>query len=167
MYIHAFQSLIWNEMVSRRIAMFGIQLCEGDLIFVDSTDSNTEVLDEDIICDEEATEGFEPPSEKAEKGNTFNPIVIALNKIINMVMVYGDFLVDEAEEAKNDLTHFQTMVRPLTKDDIESNKYTIFDILLPLPGHDVTYPANECAEWYEERLKKENLSSEKLKQKQK
>lgn len=75
MYIHAYQSLIWNEMVSRRISTFGLQLCEGDLVFVDSTDLNTEVLDEDISCDEEASEEQEQPSEKVEKGNALNPIV--------------------------------------------------------------------------------------------
>lgn len=129
MYIHAYQSLIWNEMVSRRIAKFGLKLCEGDLVLVDATESNAEVLDEEIVCDEDATEEIDEP-------------------VVN-------------------LSRFQTMVKPLTKSDIESNKYTIFDIVLPLPGHDITYPANECAKWYEERLEKDDLSSEKLKQKQK
>lgn len=81
-YIHAYQSLIWNEMVSRRIATFGLQLCEGDLVFVDSTDLNTELLDEDISSDEEAVEELEQSFEKAEKGNAFNSIVYLLNEII-------------------------------------------------------------------------------------
>lgn len=70
-YIHAYQSLIWNEMVSRRISTFGMQLCDGDLVFVNSTGSNTEVLDEDISGDEGAVEELEQPSEKAENGNAF------------------------------------------------------------------------------------------------
>lgn len=34
-------------------------------------------------------------------------------------------------------------VRPLSQEEAESGKYTIFDIVLPSPGYDVQYPANE------------------------
>lgn len=59
-------------MVSRRISTFGLQLCEGDLVYEDSSDSNPEVLDEDVSCDEDAVDEVEPPSEeKTNKGNVF------------------------------------------------------------------------------------------------
>jgi tRNA pseudouridine13 synthase len=38
--------------------------------------------------------------------------------------------------------------RPLTASEAESGQYTIFDVVLPLPGFDVEYPANACGEWY-------------------
>lgn len=136
MYIHSYQSLVWNEMVSRRIATNGLQLCKGDLVLVDSSNTNIDNIDidDDIEADEDKTE---------ENTQT------------------------ESNEQTPEISRFQSMVKPLTKADIESNKYTIFDIVLPLPGHDITYPSNECAKWYEERLKQDDLSSEKLKRKQK
>lgn len=133
MYIHAYQSLIWNEMVSRRIATYGLQLCEGDLVLVDE-DATNEIIDDVVEDDDE------------KKDETLD--------------------TDDTNESAN-TSRFQGMVKPLTKADIESNKYTIFDIVLPLPGHDITYPSNECAQWYEERLKQDDLSSEKLKTKHK
>lgn len=90
--------------------------------------------------------------------------------------VIEDIEVNElAPDAQNDVaeptdevqSRFKTMVRPLTAADIESGKFTVFDVVLPLPGHDITYPANDCARWYEERLAQDDLSSEKLKQKHK
>lgn len=137
MYIHSYQSLIWNEMVSRRISVNGLNLCEGDLVLVDSNDSNIENIDED-------------------DGN----VEIDDDKDMDSM----DF---EDNQQTSDVSRFRTMVKPLTKLDIESKKYTIFDIVLPLPGHDITYPSNDCAQWYEDRLKQDNLSSEKLKLKQK
>lgn len=54
-----------------------------------------------------------------------------------------DILDDEAkgeEDEVNDLnaeSKFQAMVRPLTKEDIDSKTFTIYDIVLPLPGYDI------------------------------
>lgn len=134
MYIHAYQSLIWNEMVSRRIAKFGLQVCEGDLVY-SSEDENvaTEVIDDEtaIVEDEDVDDST------------------------------GETNLGSSEQQRS------SEVKIVTKADIESNSYTIFDVILPLPGHDVMYPGNECAEWYKERLAKDGLSSETLKQKNK
>ena len=32
MYLHAYQSFIWNEATSKRLALFGLKTCIGDLI---------------------------------------------------------------------------------------------------------------------------------------
>lgn len=32
MYIHSYQSLVWNTMVSRRIEAYGLKPAEGDLV---------------------------------------------------------------------------------------------------------------------------------------
>lgn len=134
MYIHAYQSLIWNEMVSRRIAKFGLQVCEGDLVY-SSDDGNaiTEVIDDEtaIIEDDDAEDANDENNQEAT-----NPQRTSDVKIV-------------------------------TKSDIDSNSYSIFDVILPLPGYDVAYPANDCAEWYKERLAKDELTSEKLKLKNK
>lgn len=132
MYIHAYQSLIWNEIVSRRIAAHGLELCEGDLVYVDTMGICEDHIDDDAI-------------EMNDDGNNEQP-----------------------ENANTDqASRFKAMVKPLTQADIDSKKYSIFDVVLPLPGHDITYPSNECGQWYEDRLKRDGLSSELLKRKQK
>lgn len=32
MYIHSYQSVVWNTMVSRRIEAFGLKAVEGDIV---------------------------------------------------------------------------------------------------------------------------------------
>lgn len=54
-------------------------------------------------------------------------------------------------------------VKVLTIDDLPN--YTIYDIVLPLPGFDVTYPDNVQREWYRELLEKDGLDLEMTKQK--
>lgn len=78
-------------------------------------------------------------------------------------------IIDDNIEDENEVVEetkestFKGMVRPLTKEDVESGKFTIFDIVLALPGFDITYPTNSIGNLYEEMLADDELSSEKLK----
>jgi tRNA pseudouridine13 synthase len=56
-------------------------------------------------------------------------------------------------------------VKVLTADDV--SKYTIHDIVLPIPGFNVKYPENECLEWFKEMFAKDGLTLESLKQSEK
>lgn len=150
MYIHAYQSLVWNEIVSKRINKYGLNLQQGDLVFVEpvSVSSKTSINVEE--CADEALDFIRTFDDDVEDD--------------------GAASEDEAEDneiTSDEISRFRTMVKPLTVEDISSGKYTIFDVVLPLPGHDITYPSNDCSKWFEERLAKDGLSSELLKQKQK
>lgn len=140
MYVHSYQSLIWNEVASKRIKL-GMQLLPGDLVYVnneknsDSAPEPKELMYDDGIL-------FDDDDGEEEKPN-------------------------EDLTSQEETSVFKNMVKPLTPDDIASGKYSIFDVVLPLPGHDISYPTNKSGQWYIDRLAVDNLSSEKLKSKQK
>lgn len=98
MYVHAYQSYIWNTVASKRIELFGLQVVEGDLIIAEKQETKVEV---------------------DETGEAF-----------------------EEDVASNDFVR----ARPLTKEDVESGKYSIYDIVLPMPGFDIVYPSNKQLE---------------------
>lgn len=56
-------------------------------------------------------------------------------------------------------------VKALTEADLE--KYTIFDVIMPLPGHDVSYPGGELGEKYREFLRLDGLDPDNFVRKQK
>lgn len=140
MYIHAYQSLVWNEIASKRVKL-GLNVLAGDLVYTDENknDAEEETPPEDVDL-------LHSPEEENDEDTEEN---------------------NKEKPPTEEVSRFKTMVRPLTEEDIKSDKFSIFDVVLPLPGHDITYPSNECGKWYEERLAIDELSSEKLKQKQK
>lgn len=122
--------------MSRRIKEWGMTLHEGDLVFVDKEISDNTEQSTDF--DDVNLENCEDDCEKEET-------------------------TEEDENEK--ISQQKGLAKVLSKEDIDSGKYTIKDLVLPLPGHDILYPDNECLNWYNEYLNESELSSDKLKQK--
>ncbi|KAH8327601.1 hypothetical protein KR074_002431, partial [Drosophila pseudoananassae] len=140
LYPHAYQSFIFNRIASKRIKEFGLKLIPGDLVYVEDLPTQPEEKEE-VNEEEVAGESTDDLSESAP-----------------------DAVEEDAIEEES---IFKRKVRPLTEEDIASGKFKITDVVLPLPGHDITYPGNQCREWYEEMLAEEGLTSEMLKHKDK
>lgn len=113
MYVHAYQSLVWNFAVGERWKLYGDKVAEGDLVLVN--------------------EFKDQPSAPTA------PEVDADGEVI--VLPEPD---DSAPSASDDFLR----ARALTAEEAASGKYSVFDIVLPLPGFDIVYPANEMTEFY-------------------
>lgn len=114
MYVHAYQSLVWNVMAGLRWVEYGAKVIEGDLVLISehANQKNASVKPAEVDDDGEAVV---QPDEEDRATNT-------------------DDLFERA--------------RAVTKEEADSRKYSIFDVVLPTPGYDILYPANEMAEHY-------------------
>lgn len=60
LYIHAFQSFVWNKIVSKRIKEFGLQPTVGDLVLLDKEQLNgSSTVKEDVTEDTETDDDLE------------------------------------------------------------------------------------------------------------
>ena len=116
MYVHAYQSLVWNFAAGERWRLHGDKVVEGDLVIVQEH------------RDKEKAEAAEPAS-----------TVDADGEII--IVPQGEDSAYAAEDAV-------TRARALTAEEAASGKYSIFDVVLPQPGFDINYPANEMTDFY-------------------
>lgn len=114
MYVHAYQSLVWNMVAGQRRRLHGGSVVEGDLVLVS----------------EHAEAEQEPEEDEDENGE----VIIRPAK-------------DDSAAALDD--KFER-ARPLSKAEAASGKFTIFDVVLPLPGFDVQYPPNAIGEYYKD-----------------
>ena len=121
MYVHAYQSLVWNSAASERWKRFGSSVIEGDLVLVDDHTDKTEDLTKAADVDDDGEAIVLP----ATDDRATNP----------------DDMFERA--------------RALTKEEAESGKYTIFDIVLPTPGYDITYPSNDIGIFYKDFMASE------------
>ncbi|KAI0023197.1 pseudouridine synthase [Xylariomycetidae sp. FL0641] len=117
MYVHAYQSLVWNFAASQRWEMFGPKVVKGDLILVES---DSDAVKKEAVREEVAEEDIH--------------------------LLEGDDSVDAPAPGMT--------VHTLTEDEANSGKYSIFDIVLPSPGWDVTYPSNEIGQFYTDFMAK-------------
>lgn len=122
MYSHAYQSYVWNHVVSARIRM-GATVLEGDLVLIQP---DTKL---DAAMDEVDQDGEIVVNLSAEKSTTGRP--------------------REGEEFAR--------ARPLSKEEAESGKYSMRDVVLPTPGWDVVYPQNGLLEVYKSVMKEHGL----------
>lgn len=124
MYVHAYQSLVWNTAVSARWKSHGHTVLPGDLVLVtEHPDPNTTV-----------------DNNKSKVDQDGEPIVAA-----------------EASDRAYTTDEIFTRARALTESELASSdcKITIFDIVLPTPGYDILYPANDSANIYKDFMASE------------
>jgi tRNA pseudouridine13 synthase len=113
MYVHAYQSFVWNMVASERWSRYGSTVVAGDLVIIDRRAEKLAALDE---VDENGEVVIHPAGEE--------------------VAVSHDDIFERA--------------RPLTAEEASSGRYTIFDIVLPMPGYDIEYPNNEIGNFYKD-----------------
>lgn len=113
MYVHAYQSLVWNTAASERWARHGDKVIKGDLIIIDNQAKK-------------AAEGHEVD----ESGE------VVVRPAVDDFAVTHDDIYQRA--------------RPLTSEEAESGKYSIYDVVLPTPGYDIEYPDNDIGDYYKE-----------------
>ncbi|CEN62586.1 hypothetical protein ASPCAL09219 [Aspergillus calidoustus] len=121
MYVHAYQSLVWNLAVGERWRLYGDRAVEGDLV---------------LVHEHRDKDGSAASSTTTEAG----AVTVDADGEVIIAPQEGD----SAYAAEDTFMR----ARALTADEATSGKYTIFDIVLPLPGFDVIYPANQMTDFY-------------------
>lgn len=114
MYVHAYQSLVWNFAVGERWRLYGDKVVEGDLVLIHEHRENAETIGLDAEVDADGEVVIKPAAH------------------------------DSAYSAEDMFER----ARALTAEEAASGKYSIFDVVLPLPGFDVLYPPNEMTNFY-------------------
>ena len=120
MYVHAYQSVVWNFAATKRQEVYGDKVVEGDLVLVhEHPDTSTA---------------------EAQMKTTTNETVDADGEIV---------LQPAQDDRSNNADAMFERARPLSGAEAASGRYSIFDIVLPQPGFDVLYPSNEIGKFYE------------------
>lgn len=163
MYIHAYQSYVWNAIVSERIRMHGaVKPIPGDIVLEENVSSRSEGVEISEGSSEVHAQG-EIDEPDAEEGLFLSHFL--RSKILNLL-----FLVDAHTGDKNPSKPARKpweapKVKILTEDDIY--KYTIFDVVMPLPGKDVAFPGGPLGEKYRQYLIMDGLDPNNFSRKQK
>ncbi|CAG5042579.1 unnamed protein product [Parnassius apollo] len=153
LYLHAYQSLQWNRCVSRRLRLFGHVPAVGDLVPLTPLQVNIE--DED-----DAESDVEEKEDKTLEEN-----VDQINDAIKPTTddtddnQEPDKKLENTTEKKGQIKNVpkpKVPVKVLTEQDVQSGRYTIFDVVMPVPGYNIEYPPN-MVEYYKELLEKDNL----------
>lgn len=168
MYVHAWQSYIWNRLVSERVKLFGAtKPVEGDLVYVGEGDEDTEIVNGNGDDEEEGKE--EPISKSNGKILKFPFFFVSdrENRFLMSKITLSDPSSAESQQAYYISTSSLPKVRPLTSLDTSKGRHSIYDVLLPMPGFAVNYPGGELGEVYKRVIREDGIDPEKMWRKQK
>ena len=127
MYVHAYQSLIWNICAGYRWRLCRSKVLKGDLVLVN--EHHEKELNR-------MTGNIDRPAQNITHDNDD----------LNDVILPASLAANEDRMANPDDTFIRA--RALTQEEADSGHYSIFDIVLPQPGFDVLYPENETGDYY-------------------
>ncbi|KAG9451935.1 hypothetical protein H6P81_004839 [Aristolochia fimbriata] len=127
MYVHSYQSYLWNHAASFRVQKIGIdRVCIGDLVCCKGgfSEKAMEAVDRDVEDDG-----------------------INENDCAGLAEVSEAALPEEKIQA----------VKVVSDEDLRSGEYSFDDVVLPLPGSRILYPTNDVADVYHDLAKKDGI----------
>ncbi|CAH1427928.1 unnamed protein product [Lactuca virosa] len=128
MYVHSYQSYLWNHAASMRVQKYGNEeVVLGDLVYCNEESCNE--IKEVKVNDSE----YEQNNDSLENNH-----------------------LDEADALPSEGTC--TSVKVVNKEDILSGNYTVSDVVLPLPGSRVIFPNNDIQQYYQDLADKDGVS---------
>ncbi|KAF8472045.1 pseudouridine synthase [Kalaharituber pfeilii] len=144
MYVHSYQSYVWNHVASERIRRFGREgVVEGDLVLIEGSTQEQGVNGEKEEHVDEDMDLVDQDGELVVRDMSNTGAFVSLSTKLTRTAEDGD---DPFQRA-----------RPLTAEEAASGKFSIRDIVLPTPGYDVVYPENLLKEAYRELMAKDGL----------
>lgn len=152
MYIHAYQSYVWNHMVSKRIGQFGKNPIVGDLVYARESASPREDRvapdSEQVPAARETATAADDDGDDGEDGE-------------------DDEDEDDDSNGSNDSNDGDAPSLPsvMALGEQDLDKYTLADVLMPQVGWKVKYPSY-ARSWFDEFLAKDGLTTD-LRQKNK
>lgn len=171
MYVHAWQSYIWNLVVSERVKLHGCtEPILGDLVLIDGENAGDGELEAD---------GPEAPVVESLDPNLDDGALLVSIREQRATMLTRRHLADLAtpstalsgsgplSSARAQQISRIAKARPLAQADLDAKTYTIFDVVLPLPGYAVTYPEGSLGERYREIMRSDKIDPDDLFRKQK
>lgn len=161
MYVHAYQSYVWNAIVSERIRIHGFEKpVAGDLVYESLSshaDPSTHTVTDDDLDEEDLTADM--IKDKSSSSCLCYSSVLAPDLITVAPM--------SNRKIKKARVWVAPKVKVLTQADIENGTYSMLDVLMPLPGTDVAYPGGFLGEKYQAFLRADGLDPENFERKQK
>ncbi|BET00823.1 tRNA pseudouridine synthase D [Nesidiocoris tenuis] len=140
LYLHAYQSFVWNKVVSRRIREFGFKTLPGDLVIDNSQESEAA-----------AGKGEAAPGKGDGKASE------------NMEVEEKEDQENEGEEEEEEQTSGAPeadsrikKVKKLTEPEVNNTVFT--NVVYPLPGNDVEFPDNAVKDFYTEIMKEDGIT---------
>jgi tRNA pseudouridine13 synthase len=135
MYIHAWQSYVWNKLASKRMDIYdSTQPVVGDLVRLASSNSSSNTQSTMSLSDDASSD--------------------------TPVMNTNDIELTSEDVVEKDLTVDESLIHVITQEDIDEKRYSIEDVLLPLPTPAVKLPENLIGEAFHTYLEADNLNLE-------
>ncbi|SPO38679.1 related to PUS7 - Pseudouridine synthase [Pseudozyma flocculosa] len=147
MYIHAFQSYIWNRLVSERIRRFGPDRpAVGDLVLLDGDDAD------------EGGDGGADNDGQGEGEGEAEQDGVADGEVDGPATKPTSSSATNATTTTAGTPAWKRPAKVLTESDIATGSYSIHSVVMPLPGIDITLPSGWMSELYDSLLSESGLT---------
>jgi len=142
LWLRGWQSWCWNRMCSERWRMGGERLLVGDLVI-----RRTEAA----AAEEKKVEETEAKTESTAATGDAAPSAAGEAEEVGVDDIEDDVAADLPTTSD---------VHVITQDDIDQQRYSATDIVLPLPGTDIHYPTNALGAAYTAMLAEEDVTTD-------